>query len=868
MRKLSWKHVLATGLIASLIVPPSSVLMTPLNVQAATVQGQGEITPIKGLFLLKDTVLENQTITENLYIGPDAHVTLKNVRTTGSVYVYGTLESKGNVKVEDMIRAKRIVREETAVQREQGTAYFMKGDQVEFDIETTTIIPRMPLQIYGKPLIPVDGTVSFTGATLPVLQATIDGKPLALQPDGTFSVQNYDIVGKKGIEIILTDIFGQQSRQRLGIMDQSNPEVEASMPTGLYSGEKEVKLEATKEATIYYTMDGSEPTEDSSKYYERYPIPLDRTTQLRYVAIDAFGLRSEVYEQEYYYYDINPVSKSDKTLTGTGVPGMELKVYQNQALLGSVTVSNTGTFELPIVEQEVGTELTIEASYENWQATPKHLEVQEATAVRLDVPATIDDNVLRLEGTTEPFARVEITDGRNVIYGEGGLGSGEADADGHFSVAFDYPDDSKAIRVQTFGDNRRTSVVKTVHLNDVTAPIMSHVGMLPDNQTMLPVGAEGNDTIIEVYRGQERIAMRHTGPSRYSDMYYIDLPKQIAGTKLMVYLKDTSGNQSKGHEVIVEKSKPPFHFDVDQITNKTTTITGKTEPRMQVAVTIGKETIRATADATGKFSLTSVVLHGQRQISFEVKDSKGELRYADEWTVEDVIAPHIQGATGLTIAASQSFDVYKGVRVIDETDGNVTDLLNVKGALDLNRPGRYSLTYLASDQSGNQSEVKRLITVKDMTRPMIEGAKDIVLSVNERFRPKQSVTALDNVDGDVTEQLKISGTVNTGKVGVYPVTYSVRDAAGNQRTVIRKVTIQDKVPPVLKGVVSKTIKRNSLFNPSTGVTASDEVDGILTNQIKITGRVDTKREGVYPLTYRVKDRSGNETVVQIKITVK
>jgi len=181
---------------------------------------------------MKDTVLENQTIKENLYIGLDAHVILKNVRTTGNVYVYGTLESKGNVMVENMIRAKRVVREATTVQREQGTAYFVKGDQVEVDIETTTIIPRMPLQIYGKPLIPVDGKVSFTGATLPVLQATIDGKPLALQPDGTFSVQNYDIVGKKGIEIILTDIFGQQSRQRLGIMDQSNPEVEASMPTG------------------------------------------------------------------------------------------------------------------------------------------------------------------------------------------------------------------------------------------------------------------------------------------------------------------------------------------------------------------------------------------------------------------------------------------------------------------------------------------------------------------------------------------------------------------------------------------------------------------------------------------------------------
>ncbi|ACB62057.1 hypothetical protein Exig_2608 [Exiguobacterium sibiricum 255-15] len=52
MSKLSWKHVLATGIIASLILPSSSALNF-LTVQAATVQGQGEITPINGLFLSK-----------------------------------------------------------------------------------------------------------------------------------------------------------------------------------------------------------------------------------------------------------------------------------------------------------------------------------------------------------------------------------------------------------------------------------------------------------------------------------------------------------------------------------------------------------------------------------------------------------------------------------------------------------------------------------------------------------------------------------------------------------------------------------------------------------------------------------------------
>jgi len=558
----------------------------------------------------------------------------------------------------------------------------------------------------------------------------------------------------------------------------------------------------------------------------------------------------------------------DQKITGSGQPDMKLKFYNDQLLLGTATVSDNGTFELPISKQATGTTLRIEAAYENWQAASKQLEVQDKTAIRLDLPATIDDDVLRLEGTTEPFARVKIMNRRNDVYGEVSLGSGEADVDGHFSIAFEYPDDSKAIRVQAFGDDRRTSAVKIVHLHDVTAPIMDYVGKLPDTQTMLPVGGEGNDTIIEIYRGQERIAMRHTGPSRYSDMYYIDLPKQSAGTKLMVYLKDVFGNRSPGREVIVEKAKPFFKFNVDHMTNEATKITGQTEPFMQVTARLGKKSVQTMSDAKGMFVLSPVALRGQQYITFEVKDLKGNLHVTDEKRIEDVIAPKIEGATGLTIPASQSFDVYKGVRVIDETDGDVKELLSVTGNLDLNRPGRYSLIYTAYDLSRNKSEVKRIITIKDMTRPIIDGADDLILAVNERFRPKRNVTASDNVDGDVTEQLKISGTVSTDKVGVYPVTYSVQDAAGNKRTLVRKVTVKDTTAPVLKGAASKTIKRNSWFNPSSGVTASDEVDGVLTNQIKITGRVDTKQEGIYPLTYRVKDRSGNETVVQIKITVK
>ena len=52
-----------------------------------------------------------------------------------------------------------------------------------------------------------------------------------------------------------------------------------------------------------------------------------------------------------------------------------------------------------------------------------------------------------------------------------------------------------------------------------------------------------------------------------------------------------------------------------------------------------------------------------------------------------------------------------------------------------------------------------------------------------------------------------------------------------------------------------------------GVMAVDNADGDLTNQIIISGSVNTDKEGVYYLTYTVTDSNGNTTVQDREITV-
>src|SRR5699024_10693502 len=50
-------------------------------------------------------------------------------------------------------------------------------------------------------------------------------------------------------------------------------------------------------------------------------------------------------------------------------------------------------------------------------------------------------------------------------------------------------------------------------------------------------------------------------------------------------------------------------------------------------------------------------------------------------------------------------------------------------------------------------------------------------------------TAEDNVDGDITDDIEITGEVNTNKVGDYTITYTVSDAAGNETVKERQIKI-------------------------------------------------------------------------------
>ncbi|MEH7094834.1 immunoglobulin-like domain-containing protein, partial [Neobacillus vireti] len=78
------------------------------------------------------------------------------------------------------------------------------------------------------------------------------------------------------------------------------------------------------------------------------------------------------------------------------------------------------------------------------------------------------------------------------------------------------------------------------------------------------------------------------------------------------------------------------------------------------------------------------------------------------------------------------------------------------------------------------------------------------INVGDSFNALSGVTATDNVDGDITSSIVVTGTVDNKKPGVYSLTYSVKDSSGNTTTVTRKITVVDTVKPIISGISDKT----------------------------------------------------------------
>lgn len=217
-------------------------------------------------------------------------------------------------------------------------------------------------------------------------------------------------------------------------------------------------------------------------------------------------------------------------------------------------------------------------------------------------------------------------------------------------------------------------------------------------------------------------------------------------------------------------------------------------------------------------------------------------------------------------------------------------------------------TYGYESSDDNKVTTTKKKVVKDNTKPdiLLVGEKEISIKVGEKYN-EQGATATDNVDGDITSQIKITGNVNVNIPGKYTLVYSVSDAAGNKNEAKRIISV---IPKVTTTIVTSTSSNKPTTTPRTttrktttrrtttttsrptipptitlygnriinlkvgasykepGYSAVDSTGRDITGDVNVSGNVNITNEGTYYVTYTVYDRYGNVASAVRTVNVK
>ena len=161
------------------------------------------------------------------------------------------------------------------------------------NLKTITVTFDIPIKIgtsYNQ--------ITVTGPTGNIsITTNINGYNLIITPNSNYTDGNYTInIPTNSI----TDLAGNNLNTGFTssfTVDTITPTASANPIGGLYNSTQNIALSMNEPGTIYYTLNGTTPTNSSTIYSG--PILINKTTTLNYIAIDYSGNISPVYTQTY-----------------------------------------------------------------------------------------------------------------------------------------------------------------------------------------------------------------------------------------------------------------------------------------------------------------------------------------------------------------------------------------------------------------------------------------------------------------------------------------------------------------------------------------------------------------------------------------
>ncbi|MFP6855372.1 MAG: DUF5011 domain-containing protein, partial [Opitutales bacterium] len=229
-----------------------------------------------------------------------------------------------------------------------------------------------------------------------------------------------------------------------------------------------------------------------------------------------------------------------------------------------------------------------------------------------------------------------------------------------------------------------------------------------------------------------------------------------------------------------------------------------------------------------------------------------------------------------------------GFIAMDTLDGNLTDHVVTIHDLNVLVPGDYHLEYEVSDAAGNLNYNDRLVRVVDHTAPIIAMHGEAVIQIPAGHSYEDlGATAMDIVDGNLTDHLVVHDAVDVEFPGIYEVIYLVSDVRGNVAKATREVVVMNWDPQNLNirlhddqvienGLIGAVVGHFTATKPGLELphqfhlkdgsgSEDNHLFSIEDGQLQLAGSIDFEKMPI--LSIRVQSVSANGALFQKVFTI-
>lgn len=270
---------------------------------------------------------------------------------------------------------------------------------------------------------------------------------------------------------------------------------------------------------------------------------------------------------------------------------------------------------------------------------------------------------------------------------------------------------------------------------------------------------------------------------------------------------------------------------------------------------------------------------GVYEQEYKVINSKGIAAFFTlKISNHDLEAPKIIGIDKSTISYKETdaLDKIKMLYTVADNIDKDIELIISSNNYAKNKVGKYEVIVTAIDSSGNKSNVIHELNVIDDIAPTISDVNNKMIKINNDkvINNKlllEGLTAIDEVDGNITKEIKIIHNGIIFKSGKYEVVYEVSDLSGNKATHTRiyeyelitvpKFYINEKLISIEK------VSSISIDQLVKIITEYEKINFLEYQVIEDEYSSNYNSVGSYNLSVKIKDKEGVDHYIKKTIKV-